>query len=461
MQDAARTAALALAAEELGACDAFVFRRIAGGRLVHLGGTGRGEGWAGIVEIGEDEATVVQQALETARPASISSPDPRNIFGPYYARSAVAVPLAPDTIVVFGHGTHALPQRSEEQLRAGAQRASDLIGHVSPAKRLADELEVLEALRALASGPADGLAETLQHVVETAADALSCELAVLYLEQPERIALANRGWPVDGDTDLVLASMRVLASRGGECPVCVQDAVDTPLPAPFAPEAGIRSYYLLELGPAAQGVLLLMHTDAAPRGFTSLCIELGLRLVEAADGIVATAMQRSQLQLEIERLNVAARRDPLTGLANRLAWDEAVADAERRCAEGEPASVILIDLDDLKQANDELGHARGDELLRALATVVRSSVRGRDTVARLGGDEIGVLLPGADEAVCTDVVTRILAAIDGHAGVSGLPLSAAVGRATCEPGGTLSAAFDAADRGMYAGKVARQGRLSA
>ena len=91
MQDAARTAALALVAEELGARDAFVFRRIAGGRLAHLGGTGRGEGWAGIVEIDEAGATIVQQALESARPATISSPDPRNIFGPYYARSAVAI----------------------------------------------------------------------------------------------------------------------------------------------------------------------------------------------------------------------------------------------------------------------------------------------------------------------------------------------------------------------------------
>jgi diguanylate cyclase (GGDEF)-like protein len=461
MQDAARTAALALAAEELGACDAFVFRRIAGGRLVHIGGTGRGEGWAGIVEIGEDEATVVQQAVATARPASISSPDPRNIFGPYYARSAVAVPLPPDTIVVFGHGTHALPQRSEEQLRSGAQRASELIEHVSPAKRLADQLEVLEALRALADCPADGLPETLQHVVETAAEALSCELGVLYLEQPERIALANRGWPVDGDADLVLASMRVLASRSADFPVCAQDAAEGPLPAPFAPEAGIRSYYLLQLGPAAQGVLLLMHTDAAPRGFTSLCRELGARLVDAADGIVAAAVQRTQLRLEIERLNAAARRDPLTGLANRLAWDEAVADAELRCDLGEPASIVLLDLDDLKRANDELGHARGDELLRALATVVRASVRSRDTVARLGGDEIGVLLPGADERVCTDVVTRIVAAIDAHGGVAAMPLSAAIGRATCEPGGSLAATFDAADRGMYAGKTARHGRLSA
>ena len=80
-------------------------------------------------------------------------------------------------------------------------------------------------------------------------------------------------------------------------------------------------------------------------------------------------------------------------------------------------------------------------------------------MARLGGDEIGVLLPGADDTVCTEVVARIGAAIDAHPGVLGHPLSAAVGRATCLPGGTIAAAVDIADRRMYEGKTVR--RLSA
>ena len=88
-------------------------------------------------------------------------------------------------------------------------------------------------------------------------------------------------------------------------------------------------------------------------------------------------------------------------------------------------------------------------------------MRSRDTVARLGGDEIGVLLPGADDAVCTDVVARIGAAIDAHPGVAGHALSASVGRATCLPGGTIAAAVDAADRRMYEAKTGRVRRLSA
>ena len=343
--------------------------------------------------------------------------------------------------------------------RRGPSARAELLEQVSPTKRLADELEVLEALRALADAPTDGLSATLQHVAERAAEALCCELGVLYLQEPERIALASRGWPVDGDADVVLAAMRVLAGSARVPGAASRTRRRPRCRGRSRPRRAIRSYILLELGPTVPGLLLLMHTDAAPRGFTLLCRELAVRFVEAADATIATAVQRMQLQLEIERLNTAARRDPLTGLANRLAWDEAVVDAERRSDLGEPVSIVVVDLDDLKRANDERGHAFGDELLRALATVVRSSVRSRDTVARLGGDEIGVLLPGADDAVCTEVVARIGAAIDGHPGVSGHPLSAAVGRATCLPGGTIAAAVDVADRRMYEGKTVR--RLSA
>jgi diguanylate cyclase (GGDEF)-like protein len=462
VHESRRSITVALVAEELGARDVFVFRRIAGGRLAHVGGVGRGEGWAGIVDLGTDEDTIVRRALEGFRPAHVSSADPRNVFGPYYARSAVAVPVPPDTIVVFGHPEHALADRSDDALRERATQVAALIEHVSPAKRLADELEVLEALRSLADGPTEDLDATLQHVAATAAHALSCELGVVYLREPERVAVANRGWPVDADTELVLDAMRGLSPRSDDCPLCVQDTSRGPLPRPFGHEAGVRSFYLLELGPPAPGLLLLMHTESAPRGFTNLCRELGLRLVAAASPFIATAVQRESLRNELERLNATARRDALTGVANRLAWEEAVASAQRRTDQGEPTSVVMLDLDGLKQTNDARGHAVGDDLLRALSGAVHASIRDRDTVARLGGDELAVLLPGTDEPACAEVVERISLAIETHPGVSGVPLSAAVGWATCLVGESVDRAVDLADQRMYERKAGRtQRRLSA
>jgi len=77
-----------------------------------------------------------------------------------------------------------------------------------------------------------------------------------------------------------------------------------------------------------------------------------------------------------------AHRDPLTGVGNRLAWDEAVALADAQHAE--PVSVIIADLDGLKRANDERGHEVGDALICTAAEAIRSQVRESDLVARLG-----------------------------------------------------------------------------
>ena len=97
----------------------------------------------------------------------------------------------------------------------------------------------------------------------------------------------------------------------------------------------------------------------------------------------------------------AARRDPLTGVANRRAWNEQVAVSLAEAArDGEPVSVALFDLDGFKEFNDDWGHQRGDALLVAVARGWQSALREPDFLARYGGDEFAVLMPGcaADEA---------------------------------------------------------------
>ena len=75
--------------------------------------------------------------------------------------------------------------------------------------------------------------------------------------------------------DSVAAALKGVLDDG-RFPYCVQDASVVPLPSPLDEEAGIRSYYLLELHGLARGVLFVAHTDVAPRGFTLLCRRLGL-----------------------------------------------------------------------------------------------------------------------------------------------------------------------------------------
>jgi diguanylate cyclase (GGDEF)-like protein len=110
----------------------------------------------------------------------------------------------------------------------------------------------------------------------------------------------------------------------------------------------------------------------------------------------------SRLRLELEAANQRLRRlvavDGLTGISNRRHFDRAL-DRELRRArrEGQPLSLIFLDLDEFKHFNDTYGHARGDQVLRLVAqTLDETFRRGGDLVARYGGEEFAVVLPGVD-----------------------------------------------------------------
>ncbi|NYI42857.1 GGDEF domain-containing protein [Demequina lutea] len=98
-------------------------------------------------------------------------------------------------------------------------------------------------------------------------------------------------------------------------------------------------------------------------------------------------------------LRLAATVDPLTGLANRRAWDDRLdEEMERSRRTGTPVTVVLVDLDGFKAVNDRDGHAAGDHLLQTIAHAWQKQVRdGGDFLARIGGDEFAVLAPGTDE----------------------------------------------------------------
>jgi len=110
---------------------------------------------------------------------------------------------------------------------------------------------------------------------------------------------------------------------------------------------------------------------------------------------------RTEERESVARLEQMATTDELTGLANRVVWNDrlgrALANIRRNGAE--QAVVMMLDLNRFKSINDKFGHAAGDEVLRQVAERLRSVLRDSDTVARLGGDEFAVLLPSLDGAV--------------------------------------------------------------
>jgi two-component system, cell cycle response regulator len=110
-------------------------------------------------------------------------------------------------------------------------------------------------------------------------------------------------------------------------------------------------------------------------------------------------MEVQNFQQKVETLTASAATDPLTGLANRARFDEFIQEQFRRAYDLQrPLSLLFLDIDHFKKVNDTYGHLAGDEVLRRVAKVLRSSVRSIDLVARYGGEEFTVVLTEADTA---------------------------------------------------------------
>jgi diguanylate cyclase (GGDEF)-like protein len=104
--------------------------------------------------------------------------------------------------------------------------------------------------------------------------------------------------------------------------------------------------------------------------------------------------------------------DPLTGLKNRAALDDALdAAAAAYDRVGQPAALLLLDLDQFKQVNDEHGHGVGDELLRSVGAAIRACCRPYDTPTRFGGDEFAILYAQTDRAGAEQAAQRVLEAL--------------------------------------------------
>lgn len=161
-----------------------------------------------------------------------------------------------------------------------------------------------------------------------------------------------------------------------------------------------------------------------------------------------TARKKAEAYLEF-----LGRHDALTKLNNRAYYEEELARLVRKGSY--PVGIIMADLNGLKSANDELGHAAGDDLLRRAGEALRKALGEEVCAARIGGDEFAVLLQNCDEAGLRDAVERLQAVVDlNNQFYTGRTLSFAMGTAICRSAGELPACVRAADESMYAAKRA-------
>jgi diguanylate cyclase (GGDEF)-like protein len=185
-------------------------------------------------------------------------------------------------------------------------------------------------------------------------------------------------------------------------------------------------------------------------------IELEREVAERKEAEAALARARAELEERNRELHALTIRDPLTGAFNRRYLDQRLAEAlplaVRRI---QPLSVMICDIDDFKRINDTFTHAVGDEVLRAVAGILRAHVRQSDVVARFGGEEFVVLFPAAtleqavaaSEKVCALVREWDWRAVDPELTVT---ISAGVAVADAQP--THEKLLADADRKLYEAK---------
>jgi diguanylate cyclase len=147
-----------------------------------------------------------------------------------------------------------------------------------------------------------------------------------------------------------------------------------------------------------------------PPGGTVLHFESALNLLsqsgrQAPAGVPGSTQWTQAL---IDALVELSSRDPLTGLANRRAFELALArEVDRVARSGEPALLLALDIDHFKRVNDTHGHPAGDQVIQAVATALLDSVRPMDLVARVGGEEFAIILPNCASAFGETVAERV------------------------------------------------------
>lgn len=182
----------------------------------------------------------------------------------------------------------------------------------------------------------------------------------------------------------------------------------------------------------------------------------------------AKATEVANLRSSLEQARREAEQDPLTGLANRKAYERRLRELARESMEtGRLLSLVVVDIDHFKSFNDMYGHRMGDAVLRVVAEVLRRHVRADDLVARYGGEEFVLLLADAGLDAALAVAERIREEagarhlVDRRTGRDLGRLTISAGVAEYQPGEPLDELFRRADAALYEAKRAGRNRVVA
>ena len=239
------------------------------------------------------------------------------------------------------------------------------------------------------------LAGTMALVVERTPPLIAADGAVIELAEGDEmvyragvgIAARQLGLRLQRE-----GSLSGLCVKTGEILHCRDIETDPRVDKLACDKVGLRSMIVVPLRHEGETVGVLKAMSRQPGKFG----ETDVRTLGLLSEVIAAAMYFST-KYNVDELFYKATHDGMTGLANRALFIDRLRNVlGRRERDRQPASVLMIDMDGLKQLNDSFGHRVGDVAIKEVATRLKACARQSDTVARLGGDEFGIIFSPVD-----------------------------------------------------------------
>lgn len=304
------------------------------------------------------------------------------------------------------------------------------------------------------------LDETLKMFAKKVGEFVPFDTCVLYvLDAQKRYA---RAMHVEGDNADMLVKRRVKVGQGATgYALKMRETVpnaDPDLDFSYSQTELVEQYSAMASVPLIANDELLGAVTIYARELTKYGEE-HIRLFETISRIAADGIDKS---LEHHETKTHALTDQMTGLANarslQIQFDKEVARSERA---GTTFQLLMLDLDGFKAVNDSFGHKVGDEMLRAVGSVIKDQLRDYDFLARYGGDEFVAIIPETSNSDVADLCQRIEKAVSEFSLVVGDSQVARVGvslGASGYPknGDTFDGLIVAADKAMYENKIDRR-----
>jgi diguanylate cyclase (GGDEF)-like protein len=219
-------------------------------------------------------------------------------------------------------------------------------------------------------------------------------------------------------------------------------------PSMLSKEQWTYSFYLNQAIRALVGIVLV---------FSVYLVHQQHQIIRMRNQIGEQIQSLAKVESLTAEVYKLAALDQLTGLYNRRSGEQRLSEEINRAVRhGRPLTILLLDIDGLKEINDKFGHACGDLLLKSFADRLQRAIRGSDLAARIGGDEFMVLLPECP----VEEVSHVLGRIDGlRLEYSGHPIPCRFSRGWTDyrVGETPHEFMQRADEVLYANKRANKG----